>query len=161
MNIRKRTLKIAGAIATAGFGITAYLIFDQRRKDALASSLWQELNKLLNPSTGLASEVAFDVNYVDETARKVKGLIFIKANAALSYAKTIKSAWGLLNDDENKVYSVFRNLKDKVQVSQVAKAYAAEHKINLIEELKDRLSDSELTTIITIVRALPPYRVVS
>ena len=82
----------------------------------------------------------------------------MKESAAARVAETIDDAWSFWGDDESKVNSAFRMLKDKVQVSQVAKAYQRLYNIHLIDKLNDRMSDDEIKTILSIVSALPPYR---
>ena len=87
-------------------------------------------------------------------------VITLKTQTAIGYASQIYSAlnpW-YLNDDEEKIYGVFRSLKDKVQVSQLVFAYQEEYGSNLIDVLKDRLSTSEIKIIMGIVAKLPPYR---
>ncbi|GAK75611.1 hypothetical protein JCM19296_1203 [Nonlabens ulvanivorans] len=49
-------------------------------------------------------------------------------------------------------------MKDKVQVSQVAKAYQETYSKNLIDTLKDRFDKEEITIVLNIVKALPNYR---
>lgn len=80
--------------------------------------------------------------------------------SAKGFAKDIRDAWGVIDDDENKIYSVFRALKDQVQVSQVAFQYyvTSTDKINLIDDLKSRLSKEEVGQVLEIVKKLPAYR---
>src|SRR5687767_13863907 len=108
MKVSKQTLKVAGAIAGAGLCFSLYIIWDHHRRDKLAALLVQELNKLLDPSSsGLTSEVGFDIGYADEIIKKIKGVLLLKADVATRYAKDIHAAWSFFGDDENKVYSVF------------------------------------------------------
>jgi hypothetical protein len=160
MKRKKEILQVIAVIAGICLCGSVYIIIDHKRKDKLAAALLSELNNLLNPSTGgLASEQAFDVNYAEEISKKIKGVVLIKSDAASRYAKDIHDAWGLLNDDEDRIYSVLRSLKDKVQVSQLSKAYLADHKMNLIEKMKSKLSDPEIGQVLKIVGGLPAYRV--
>ncbi len=81
--------------------------------------------------------------------------------SAKAYAKDIRDSWGVFDDDEDKIKGVFRALKDQVQVSQVAFQYyqASTEKINLIDDLKSRLSKDEVGEILEITKKLPQYRV--
>jgi hypothetical protein len=161
MKVSKGTLKIVGVVSTVGLLASIYIVIQHRVKDKLAVGLIQELNKLLNPNaSGLMSEEAFDIHYAEEAAKKVKGILLIKTDAATKFAKDIYSAFGFLDDDEDKIYSVFRSLKDKVQVSQVAKAFQNAYRINLIDKLRAKLSEGEVSEVLKIVNALPRYRVV-
>ena len=160
MIVRKNTLKIVAIVSVVGLGTSIYIIADHRRKDKLAATFIDELNKLLNPSlTGLGSEEAFDVNYWDEVIKKVKGVMLLKTEVAKKYAREIYDAWSFWGDDEDKIYSVFRNLRDKVQVSQVADAYKDDYGVNLIEKIRSKLSEMEINQVLQIVNALPRYRV--
>lgn len=82
--------------------------------------------------------------------------------SAKSFAKDIRDSWGVFDDDEDKIKSVFRALKDHVQVSQVAYQYYHDpkgDKINLIDDLKGRLSPEEVGEILAITKKLPQYRI--
>lgn len=81
--------------------------------------------------------------------------------SAKAFAKDIRDSWGFWDDDEDKIKGVFRALKDKVQVSQVSYQYYHDPKggkINLIDDLKARLSKEEVGQILEIEKKLPKYR---
>ncbi|GGG36115.1 hypothetical protein GCM10011344_41260 [Dokdonia pacifica] len=118
-------------------------------------------NAIADIGGGLDSTKAFDLQYKARVLQSVsQTVITLKKQTAIGYAYQINSAltpW-YLNDDEEKIYGVFRSLKDKVQVSQLASAYQEEYGNNLIDVLKDRLSTSEIKIVMGIVAKLPPYR---
>lgn len=160
MKLKRTTLQIMATAAGAGLCATIYIIIQHKRKDQLAVKLLEELNKIISPtSKGLSGEEAFDIQYADEMTKKVKGVLWLKPEQASKYAKQIYGAWGVMDDDEDAVYNVFRSMKDKVQVSQVSKAYATAYKTNLIDTLRNKLSESEISQVLDIVRVLPRYRV--
>lgn len=161
--MNRSILKIAGGVAGIGLGASVYFVWSKKRKDKLTSELLRELFKLIKPSTtGLLSESAFDIHFKDEVLKKVNGRVLtIRPETASKYADQINAAWAGWwkgGDDENKVYAVLRKLKDKVQVSQVAKAYQASFKVNLIDKLYERLDESEIRKVLGIVKKLPGYR---
>jgi hypothetical protein len=161
MKVKKSVLKVLGVLAGVGLCGSLYVILEHRRKDKLAATLLEELSKLFNPDTaGLAGEEAFDIHYADEVVKKVNNVLIMKADAAQRLAKEIYSAWSWANDNEDRIYNVFRSLKDKVQVSQVARAYKDAYKVNLIEVFRSKLSDNEIGQVLRIVNGLPRYRVV-
>lgn len=156
-------LKIAGGVVGVLLAGSVYGHLRRKRRDKRAAELLREVAKLVKPTTqGLLSENAFDIHFVDEVLKKVSGkVLVIKHAAAVKYAKRIHDAWGAWyegGDDENKVYAVFRELKDKVAVSQVASAYQDAYKENLIDTLHDRMDDAEVNTVLDIVKPLPSYR---
>ncbi|WP_027395135.1 hypothetical protein [Aquimarina latercula] len=162
--------KVVGLQITAGTVVliligTTYITLRNKRRNKLASSLLGELSKSLNPEgKGLESEAALDVKYVEKVFNSLSGkVVVLKGSTATRYANEIHQAfkpWYRGGDLEENVYAVFRNLKDKVQVSQVAKAYQREHKLNLRDQLKDRFDKSEIKTVLGIISRLPKYRTV-
>ena len=163
--MRGQGLKIAGGIVGLLLAGSIYGHVRRRKKDKVASELLREVSKIVKPTTeGLLSENAFDIHFVDEVLKKVKGKVLtLNKSAANKFAERIHAAWGAWyegGDDETKVYAVFRELKDKVQVSQVAKAYQDAYAENLIDKLNDRFSDSEVKTVLDIIKPLPTYRTI-
>lgn len=158
---RKQT-HLIGIVIGVGFAISSYSHILRKRKDKLAAKLLNTLNRKFNPATaGLGVEKAFDIYYIEGLKDQIKGnLLLLKSAAANRYAADIHSAWSWIDDDENKVYAVFRKLKDKAQVAQIAKAYQANHGSNLIDQLNDRLSKTEVGKVLQIVEALPDYRTI-
>ena len=158
-------LKITGGIVSLLLVGAVYGNVRRRKRDKVASELLREVSKIVKPTTeGLLSENAFDIHFVDEVLKKVKGKVLtLNKNAASKFADRIHNAWGAWyegGDDETKVYGVFRELKDKVQVSQVAKAYQEAYAENLIDKLNDRFGDSEVKTVLDIIKPLPTYRTI-
>ena len=134
-----------------------------RKQERLTSKLLSALSAKIEPiKNGLGSQNAFDVNYLDNVLQKVNAQVLVlKESSAEYYAKQIKSGflpWYRGGDDEDKIYGVFRQLKDKVQVSQVAKAYQQEESKNLIDVLKERFGKDEIKIVLDIVSAKPNYR---
>lgn len=139
------------------------LSFDTKKKDELTSKLLIAINAQIEPvKNGISAQNAFDIHYLDKVTQKVSGTILaLQKSTATYYANQIKSSWGAWyqgGDDEQKVYGIFRKLKDKVQVSQVAKAYQDNNPKNLIDTLKDRFGTAEIKIVLEIINKLPNYR---
>ena len=160
MVIGKNKLKIVGLISFLGLGLSIHVANNRKKKNALAKVFMRKLTELLEPGTaGLLSEEAFDIYYAERILRNAnRSVLVLHAQAAAKYAEEIHSAWAWYGDDENKVYAVFRKLKDKIQVSQVAKAYQDLYQENLIDKLYDKLWESEIQRVLSIVKVLPDYR---
>jgi len=158
--MNRTTIKVTGISVGVALLYSLYHLLDRRKKDKKASDLIQHINQQLKPNTaGLQAEKAFDIFYLEDLQSKVDAsLILLKTIMAQQFAKEIHSAWAWWGDDENKVYGVFRRLKDKAQVAQVAKAYQELYKVNLIDQLSDRLNKKEVGKVLQIVQALPDYR---
>lgn len=158
-------LLIAGGITlVAGVWIGVAVIHHKRKvRDQKAVAFFSELQRDIQPdSVGLVESNAFDIRYWENSGKKLKKPMYMLTVAsAKGFAKDIRDSWGIFDDDENKIYSVFRALKDHVQVSQVAYQYYYDPKggkINLIDDLKSRLSKDEVGQVMEIVKKMPPYR---
>jgi len=157
------TYKIIGASAGTLFIGTTFLSLRKRNRDIRTSKLMTAIQAQIQPITsGLNSQNAFDIHFLNKVLQNVnREVLVLKTSTASRYADQIHKAWGSWyqgGDDEEQVYGVFRQLKDKVQVSQVAKAYQETYSKNLIDTLKDRFDKQEITIVLNIVKALPNYR---
>jgi len=142
---------------------TTLLSVRKRSRDVRTSKLLSAIKAQIRPiSNGLMSQNAFDIHFLNKVLQTVnREVLVLKTSTASRYADQIHKAWGSWyqgGDDEEKVYGVFRKMKDKVQVSQVAKAYQETYSKNLIDTLKDRFDKDEITIVLNIIKALPNYR---
>lgn len=154
---------IEGLVVVLGISTLMIVVHrKKKKKDQLAIAFFSELQRDIAPdSVGLVESNAFDIRYWETIGKKIgKPMYMLTTASAKAFAKDIKDSWGILDDDENKIYGVFRALKDHVQVSQVAYQYYnfSTDKINLIDDLKSRLSTDEVGQVLAIVKALPAYR---
>ncbi|MCB9448695.1 MAG: hypothetical protein H6585_10160 [Flavobacteriales bacterium] len=133
----------------------------KRKRDKKAVSFFGELERQISPATtGITESDAFDIYYWQKAPKQVgKSIIRLTDDAAKANAKKIYDAWGWWDDDEDQVYGVFRSLKDKVQVSQVAYWYYKAHEINLIDDIRSRMSQSEVAKVMEIVGPKQQYRI--
>jgi hypothetical protein len=157
------TNKIIGAsVGTLLIGSTLFSV-RKRSRDLRTSKLLSAIKAQIQPiSNGLMSQNAFDIHYLNKVLQIVnREVLVLKTSTASRYADQIHKAWGSWyqgGDDEEKVYGIFRKMKDKVQMSQVAKAYQETYSKNLIDTLKDRFDKEEITIVLNIIKALPNYR---
>lgn len=157
------TYKIIGASVGSLLIGTTFFSVRKRGRDLRTSKLLSAIQAQIQPITsGLTSQNAFDIHYLNKVLQTVNlEVLVLKTSTASRYADQIHKAWGSWyqgGDDEEKVYGVFRKMKDKVQVSQVAKAYQETYSKNLIDTLKDRFEKDEITIVLNIIKALPNYR---
>jgi hypothetical protein len=157
------TYKIIGASVGTLFIGTTFFSMRKRSRDVRTSKLLTAIQAQILPiSSGLTSQNAFDIHFLNKVLQTVnREVLVLKTSTASRYADQIHKAWGSWyqgGDDEEQVYGVFRKMKDKVQVSQVAKAYQETYSKNLIDTLKDRFDKEEITIVLNIVKALPNYR---
>ena len=157
------TYKIIGASVGTLFIGTTFFSMRKRSRYVRTSKLLTAIQAQIQPiSSGLTSQNAFDIHFLNKVLQTVnREVLVLKTSTASRYADQIHKAWGSWyqgGDDEEQVYGVFRKMKDKVQVSQVAKAYQETYSKNLIDTLKDRFDKEEITIVLNIVKALPNYR---
>jgi len=121
------------------------------------------LQKQLKSSSDSIEDIdALSSHYLEKLLSEVTGsIITLKPKVAKDYAKMIHSAWRSWfqgGDDEDKVYSVLRGLKDRVQLAQVAEAYKVNYGTGLIEKIKERLDKKEIAKVVSIINRFPKYR---
>lgn len=160
---RQLIYKISGGAVGLLIVGSTFLSIRQRKRDQKTSKLLTQIKKqLATTANNLDAENAFDIYYLTKVLQNVNGqVIAMSKSSATSYAKQINKAWGAWyegGDDEDAVYAIFRKLKDKVQVSQVAKAYQSTYSKNLIDTIKNRLSEDEIKIILNIIAQIPNYR---
>lgn len=70
-------------------------------------------------------------------------------------AAQVKKSKGIFNDDETALYSVFRYLKTKTQVSQLAEVFERIYSRDLYSYLQSFLNESELSKVYNTIKNLP------
>lgn len=75
----------------------------------------------------------------------------------LELAKDILDAKGYFNDDENKLYNVFKIIQTQYQLSLLARVFSTYHKKDLLEYLKSILNADEIAPILNQVKNYPQY----
>lgn len=104
----------------------------------------------------------FDINYYKDVKQWVapKTLILLKSTYAKQYARQLYGAKGIIKHDTDTVYNVFsKQVKDKVQVSNVSEAFWNIYRKDLLEYLHSFLSESEMEKYVqSSVRNLINYR---
>lgn len=103
----------------------------------------------------------FDMNYERDVIQYIgKGVVVLDESTAKKLAQQLHEAKGdwFSVDNESTVASVFKQLKDKVQVSNLSKAYWNLKKQDLWKHLDSFLNDSEMKELVTHrVQNLPKY----
>lgn len=157
------TLQISAGVITTSLLFTGYILLRNKKREGIAKKLLKVLSPKLNTTTKkLSSEKALDVNYANKVLNTIPfRIVLLKKSSAIDYAREIHKAfraWYQGGDDESSIYAVFRSLKDKIQVSQVAKAYQNEFNQNLQHQLQEHFDKSEIKTVLSIISQLPDYR---
>jgi len=162
----KTYLIIGGSIVIVSLGVFIYF---KKKKTKITSSFDLSTGRVTHSSIPKGNSVVepdwnqpFDQNYKQEVENYLKKLVkSLDEMTALRYAKKIKEAKGRFNDDEKVIEEIFgKLLLDKVQISQLSKAFWKRYKKDLWQYLISFLSHSELTEYIRKpIRNLPNYRI--
>lgn len=109
-----------------------------KKRDQVESQYGTALNSAFNP----------------QWYKTVPGAVLITRAKAEQLAEIIYDAMGWINDDEDAIYAVFRQLKAKTQVSWMADVFFQKYNADLYQYLRGRMSDSEMDIIHGIVNNL-------
>jgi hypothetical protein len=75
----------------------------------------------------------------------------------LELAKDILDAKGYFNDDEDKLYNVFKTIQTQFQLSLLSRVFSTYYKKDLLEYLKSILNADEIAPILNQVKNYPQY----
>lgn len=95
------------------------------------------------------------LNSLKKAAGTRKNIVVLTKAGAEFYAKQINKAFGIVNDDEQAIFGVFRQLRFKSQVASIVTEFFNLYKRDLLTTLKSKLSESELAEIINIIETKP------
>jgi hypothetical protein len=102
----------------------------------------------------IAADAAEKANYWDFT-KIPPGARLITYNTGLKLSKLLDDSKHWYNDDEEAIYSVFRSLNAKSQVTSLAYWFKKFYNQDLYYWLKSVLSESELAKVILIIETKP------
>lgn len=171
MEITKTAWWIIGGAGVAGLGVGIYF-FMKRRKSKEEDFIMESSSNTTRPVTissgGRATPVEepnwnapFDMNYLSDVKRWLKGKSIkeLPIATAKKFARILKDAKGIFDDDERAVAGVFRSLQDKTQVAALSKVFYGMYRMDMYSYLKEFLSTSEMKSLVKDpVRKLPNYR---
>lgn len=99
-------------------------------------------------------------NYFDPKWYKTggSGTYLLNSASATLLAKNIYDSKGYFNDDEDKLFGVFKSLKTKSQVSYLAEFFYKKYSKDLVAYLQTFLNDDEMARLKKIIDPLPNYK---
>lgn len=155
MNTQKTELFIYGLIAV----VVLILLYSLMKKFGLIKSKAQREATQAKQETRIEKqqikELLSDVDWFKPGMwQTIPAQRLYTTAYARSLAEKIHNSFGLLIDKETQIFGVFRSLKDRANVSQIAFSYLAKYNKDLLGELLDRLNKSELQTIYNIINAI-------
>lgn len=106
---------------------------------------WSEI---LNADKFILNYYGFDPEYFKTTSENR----ITPESEVIKLAKKLDNSFGFINDDEEMIYSVFRQLENASQLSQVSNAYFGLNGYYLNDTLIEYLNNDELAIIVEIVK---------
>jgi len=95
--------------------------------------------------------------YFDKDYYKNKSFKSLGAEPAKQYAKEIYNTHGVFNDSEDTLYSIFGNLKNKVNISEVAEQFYKLYGKDMKGYIANFLDDKEQAKLQTVISKLPNF----
>jgi hypothetical protein len=100
----------------------------------------------------LLSSEYFEPSYFHD---KIGTYTSIGSTKTYAYSDQIHNAMSGFGTDEDLIYSIFLKLNCKINISEIATAYALNYKHRLALDLADDLNDAEVLKLMDIVNKLP------
>ena len=97
-------------------------------------------------------------NYTEFLEKAPKDTIILSSEKGYQYANDIYNSYGWINDDEEKLYGVFRNLKTKSQISSLCYWFNKKYNKDLYSFISSFLSSGELVKLNDIISKKPLYK---
>lgn len=102
-------------------------------------------------------------SYINEIKAKNPNIILLKNDYITKYRKELYDAIDGVGTDVDAVKSVFRNLKDKIQIAQIADSYQRNYKINLLDAILDesafKSGSNDANELLNIMKSKLNYRI--
>lgn len=107
-------------------------------------------------------ESPFNMNYLNDVQRWLapRKIVVLNDVSAKKYARLLKNAKGVFDDDEDVVTDVFaKKLRDKTQVASLSKAFWQSYKKDLWQHLSSFLNPNEMQKYVhQYVKRMPNYQ---
>lgn len=149
-----------GIIAVAALGGIAYVVIKSKGK--IKGILNPEPTKKFDIGNPKSNPFQFSgfLQYADSVAKdiaKAPRLTYASVSGKVDQIYNAKGFMSIFNDNESAVYAAFRDLRNKIQVAQVAQGFSSRYSKDLYQFLRDMLSDSEMNEVLDIITAKPDY----
>lgn len=144
-------------IFKAGIAVGVYFLVIKPLTEKLglkASSAEKEAEKILEQQ-----ETKINIWQGTEAVKRAAGanstIKLLSYSSASSKADGIQDSFSFYNDDEERIYAIFRDLNAQTQVASLVDQYRLRHKADLLNALKSNLSTTEVNEITKIINQKP------
>jgi hypothetical protein len=150
----KKTAIDPNTLIKAGISLAGlFIVYKLLQKTGLLPS--KESTQAAQNLQQLESSSVWDYNKFLSTLPA--GAKLLTQSGAAAYVEDLWDATGIFNDDEEKIYGVFRAMKTQSQISALAKRFNQLKGKDLYGYLKDYLNEAELLTVKKIIDQKPKY----
>jgi len=150
-----------GIIAVAALGGIVYIYI--KSKDKIKDIINPKATKKFDIGNPKSNPFQFGLflataNNVAKDITKAPRLTYKSVSGKIDQIYNAKGFFrGLGPDDEAAVYAAFRDLRNKIQVAQLAEGFSLRYSKDLYQFLRDMLSDKEMNLVLDIINAKPDY----
>jgi hypothetical protein len=144
-------------IFKAGIAVGVYFLVIKPLTEKLglkASSEEKEAEKILEKQ-----ETKINIWQGVEAVKRAAGpnntITLLTYSSAASKADGIEDSFSFYNDDEERIYAIFRDLNAQTQVASLVDQYRLRHSADLLNTLKSNLSTTEVNEITKIINQKP------
>jgi hypothetical protein len=144
-------------IFKAGIAVGVYFLVIKPLTEKLglkASSEEKEAEKILEKQ-----ETKINIWQGTEAVKRAAGannnITLLTYSSAATKADGIQDSFSFYNDDEERIYAIFRDLNAQTQVASLVDQYRLRHKADLLNALKSNLSTTEVNEITKIINQKP------
>ena len=116
---------------------------------------------VVNDSTDTAAQNFKDQNFWNYNkflTDAPPSTLLLSSAFGYNLAEQIYNSYGYFNDDEDTLFSIFRNLKTKSQVASLAYWFNKKYNKDLINYISSFLNSSELLALNDIIKVKPNYK---
>lgn len=161
MEKRKIIIIVSAAVVVGGAGYLTYTSIRNKRER-------NEIYKILDTDEGSYggiddySKVFEGDAYINGIKLKYPTIIKLKDDYITEARKELYDSISTFSGtDEEAIKAVFRALKDKIQIAQVAQSYRNNYKENLLDALKGEMDvkSDDMKELATIIKNKPNFRV--
>jgi hypothetical protein len=144
-------------IFKAGIAVGVYFLVIKPLTEKLglkASSEEKEAEKILEKQ-----ETKINIWQGTEAVKRAAGanstIKLLSYSSAASKADGIQDSFSFYNDDEERIYAIFRDINAQTQVASLVDQYRLRHAADLLNALKSNLSTTEVNEITKIINQKP------
>lgn len=159
----KRKIVIYTSASIVGIAVS-YFIYTKIRNANEIKFIHNELDGTGGYGTIKDFAKVFEgISYINNLKSTHPNIILLQNDPITAFRVKLNKAISGIGTDTDAVKAVFRNLKDKVQIAQIADSYQRNYNANLLDAIMDEFSFREGSAnsneLLEIIKSKPDFRV--